>query len=312
MSTLKLSPISYTDRSQLAALMDEEELCWMSDLKWDYAPVRRILSSFIEQKRLPGYVASDDRRALGYAYFLAHHSKGIIGTLYASKLASNQEVADEILALAIECLKEAQGIRRIEAQIMPFNNLNLTAGFTRRGFRCYPRYYLELDLQNYSRSGNCSTAEKIVPWDPAFLSLAAQVTFNSYSNQPDSQLCEDYCTIEGCESYLRSLLENPGCGLFMAEASFVGLDSRGAACGFLFSSRISNTSGMIPQVAILPSHQGHGLGNALMHYCLSYFKAQGYHTVSLTVTKQNKRAFEWYQRMGFKIQKEFGAFVWER
>jgi ribosomal protein S18 acetylase RimI-like enzyme len=312
MSTLRFAPISYADRDQLAALMDEEERCWMSELQWDYAPVRRILSSFIEQRLLPGYVAVDGHRALGYAYFLTHHAKGIIGSIYAAKLEGAQEVANEILSLVIDCLKETEGIRRIEAQIIPFNNLNLTAGFTRRGFRCYPRYYLELDLHDYSSPGECLSAERIVPWDPAFLSLAAAVTLNSYHNQPDAQVCEDYCTLEGCQSYLRGLLDNPGCGLFIMEASFMGLDASGSPCGFLISSRISNTSGMIPQVAILPSHQGHGLGNALMHHCLSYFKAHGFHTISLTVTKQNKRAFEWYQRLGFRIRREFGAFVWER
>jgi len=40
-------------------------------------------------------------------------------------------------------------------------------------------------------------------------------------------------------------------------------------------------------------------------------KAMGFLTVSLTVTKKNKRAFEWYQRLGFRVRKEFGAYVWE-
>ena len=34
--------------------------------------------------------------------------------------------------------------------------------------------------------------------------------------------------------------------------------------------------------------------------------------VSLTVTKKNRRAFEWYQRLGFRVKKEFGAYVWQR
>jgi ribosomal protein S18 acetylase RimI-like enzyme len=32
----------------------------------------------------------------------------------------------------------------------------------------------------------------------------------------------------------------------------------------------------------------------------------------LTVTEENLRAFEWYQRLGFKMHKEFGAYVWHR
>ncbi len=312
MSTLRFTPISCTDVSQLAALMEEEERCWMSELNWDYAPVRRILASFSEQRLLPGYVALDERGAVAYSYFLTHHSKGIIGTVFAAKHEEAQDVADQILSLAVECLKSTTTIRRIESQIIPFNNLSLTAVFTRHGFKCYPRYYLELDLDAHSLSEGHQAAETVVAWDPSYLRLAAEVTLDSYRGQPDAQLCQDYCTLEGCEGYLRSLMENPGCGLFLSDASFVGLDNLGAPCGYLIASQIARDAGMIPQVAISPSHQGHGLGNALMRGSLSYFKAKNYRTVGLTVTKKNQRAFEWYTRLGFRIRKEFGAFVWER
>ena len=232
---MRFTPISCADHNQLAEVMDEEERCWMSELGWDYAAVRRILSSFIEQKLLPGYVASDEDRILGYTYFLTHKTKGIIGALYASKIAGAQEVADQISSLAIACLKEASGIRRIEAQIMPFNGLNLAPVFVRHGFQYHPRYYLELDLHIYSQAASRPSTEPIVPWDPTLISLAAGVTVNSYSDQPDAQLCEDYCSVQGCESYLRSLMDNPGCGSYIPEASFMGLDNGKATYAYLFS-----------------------------------------------------------------------------
>ncbi len=309
---MRVTPISCIDTGQLASLMEEEERCWMSELNWDYAPVRRILASFNEQRLLPGYVAVDESGAVGYSYFLTHESKGIIGTVFTTKHKGAQDVADEILSQSIDCLKNTAAIRRIEAQIIPFNNLSLTEAFTRQGFRCFSRYYLELDLNATPLPEERRSAERIVTWDESFLPFAVEVTFNSYRGQPDAQLCADYRTLEGCEGYLRSLMENPGCGLFLPDASFTGLDSVGSPCGFLIGSQISRWAGMIPQVAISPSHQGRGLGHALMRNCLSYFKTHGYRTVGLTVTKNNRRAFEWYIRLGFTIRKEFGAFVWER
>ncbi len=89
-------------------------------------------------------------------------------------------------------------------------------------------------------------------------------------------------------------------------------DGRGAPCGFILSSRTSAFAGMIPQVAIKPSHQGHGLGNGLMQLALSRLKSLGMRTVSLTVTALNQRACEWYLRTGFTKRKEFGAYVWLR
>ena len=69
---------------------------------------------------------------------------------------------------------------------------------------------------------------------------------------------------------------------------------------------------MIPQIAVDPSCQGKGLGNALMSRALDSMKSSGIQTVSLTVTGENRRAFDWYERLGFRIRKEFGAYVWQR
>jgi ribosomal protein S18 acetylase RimI-like enzyme len=195
---------------------------------------------------------------------------------------------------------------------MPFYNLNLTATFTQHGFGYYPRYYLDLDLDRSAPKAPSYSAEKIIPWSSAYLERAAEMTMMSYRDQTDAEICEDYRTKAGCESYLRSLVENPGCGIFMPETSFMGLDGQGYPCGFVICCRIAGGAGMIPQIAVHPSYQGRGLGNALMNRSFEQLKALDFHAVSLTVTKKNRRAFDWYQRLGFKIRKEFGAYVWER
>ena len=195
---------------------------------------------------------------------------------------------------------------------MPFHHLNIASAFTRNGFSHCRRYYLDLDLGNHREKAELPSALRIIPWDATYLARTAEMTLLSYKNQVDAEICEDYCTRTGCESYLRSLVENPGCGIFIPEASFIGLDGQDTPCGFIFSCRISNGAAMIPQIAVHPSYQGRRLGNTLMKRAFARLKALGFRTVSLTVTKENLRAFEWYQRLGFKIHKEFGAYVWQR
>lgn len=311
MPDLKYLPISYLDESILQPLMQEEEKAWMCDLCWDYSPIRHILISFIKQKLLPGYVAVKESDPIGYTYFLVNQAKGVIGALYASRTAESQNAVEELLSLTISSLKDSPNVKRVEAQIMPFHNLNLTATFTQHGFSYYPRYYLDLDLTNHARTEQSLPAEKIIPWSSNYIERAAEMSMISYRNQTDAEICEDYRTQAGCESYLRSLVENPGCGVFIPEASFMALDG-GAPCGFLICSRISGAAGMIPQIAVHPSHQGKGLGNFLMARSLEQLKDVGIRSVSLTVTKKNRRAFDWYQRLGFKVRKEFGAYVWQR
>jgi GNAT superfamily N-acetyltransferase len=307
--------------------MDEEEQAWLAELGWDYAPVRRILDSFISQSLLPGFAAAVAGRLVAYSYFLIHGDKGIVGSLYASASPSAQETAEELLTRTILDLKGSAVLRRIEAQIIPFHHLNYTSVFTRYGFAFYPRYFLELDLSSYrwrARPRSHGTPERLetaeagraapslVAWEAHHLPAAADVVLRGYRNETDASICEDYCTAVGCENYLRSLVENPGCGVFLPDASFMALDLLGAPCGLVLASRISPRNAMIPQISVTPEQQGAGLGSALVDRSFARLEALGYRTVSLTVTKKNRRAFEWYQRLGFRVKKEFGAYVWQR
>jgi ribosomal protein S18 acetylase RimI-like enzyme len=312
MPDVTVLPLSHAEQELVAALMQDEEHAWMADLSWDYSPIRQILLSFLAQNLLPGYIALAGRHPVSYSYFLVHRNKGIIGTLYSSNPDCHQDIAYDVLAHAIEALKDSTGVRRIEAQIMPFHGVNLTPEFTRHGFRHYTRYFMKLAIGVSTRQPSKASPVMVVPWEPSFLRAAADIASRSYLHETDALICEDYRSSGGCESYLRSLVDNPGCGVFMPEASFVALDRGGSPCGFIMSSRISQGAGMIPQIAILPDHQGQGIGSTLMQRALTLFSGLGFHSVSLTVTKNNRKAFQWYQRVGFSVRKEFGAYVWER
>ncbi|MBN2321141.1 MAG: GNAT family N-acetyltransferase [Acidobacteria bacterium] len=311
MLDLKYLPISYADPSTLFSLMDEEEKAWLSDLGWDYSPIRRILATFIRQNLLPGYVAVYGNEAFGYTYFLINKSKGIIGAIYVKATEHSQEITDKLLSLTISGLKDSPRIRRVEAQIMPFNDIDIKDIFAKNGFRYFPRRYLSLDLNAGFLKRTPASAVKIVRWDSSRLSRNADILLKSYRNQTDAVICADYRTASGCESYLRSILENPGCGVFMPEVSFMGLEENNEPCGFIIGCRLSDGVGMIPQIAVHPSHQGKKLGNALMDRSLEEFRKLGFQRISLTVTPENGKAYEWYSRLGFKVGKNFGAFVWE-
>jgi ribosomal protein S18 acetylase RimI-like enzyme len=312
MSDVNLIPLDAADPRFVSVLLDHELLAWESELGWDYREVQRILRSFILRRSLPGYVAMDGPRPVGYVYFLAHASKGVIGTLYCTGNEVPQEVVDGLLDASVAALRKNVFVQRIEAQIIPFHNINFADAFRRQGFDHHPRQFLELNLILFHRRPRAGVGEPIVPWNPAHLPGAARVAWLGYRNQIDALLSEDYSTEAGCESYLRSLVETPGCGTFQPAASYVSLDDRGSVCGFIIVSRISRAGSMIPQISILPSHQGRGLGRALMGRALTALSLQGYRTVSLTVSVENRKALEWYQRQGFRLRKAFEAYVWQR
>jgi ribosomal protein S18 acetylase RimI-like enzyme len=311
MHDLHFFPISCTDFSLLSRLMKEEENAWMQQLGWDYAPVREILESFMEQKLLPGYVAILEKKAAGYIYFLTNGNKGMLGNVYVKRSDHSEEISDALLSLGISGLRELPRIQRVEAQIMPFNDLSFTEIFIRKGFQYYPRSYLTMDMASFSIP-ETDSGIKIVPWNDSFLLPTAEIILSSYKNQPDADICSDYSTLSGCESYLRSIMNNPGCGFFMPEASCMALDENKVPCGFVLGSRISKGTGMIPQIAVKPDYRGRKLGHALMARCLNFFKSRDFRKVTLTVTNDNRTAYQWYCRLGFSVSKEFGAFSWTR
>ena len=312
MTDLRYIPISYLDSNFLASLMREEQQAWLYDLGWDYSPVQQILISFMNQKLLPGYVAVQEQEAVGYTYFLMNKAKGIIGSIYVRETELSQEITDELLSLTISGLKETPRIKRVEAQIMPFNNLDISSVFFRNGFRHFPRSYLNLDLNAFSSQTSPTSSERIIPWELRNIESAAKIVAAGYKNQADAEICSDYRTVSGCENYLRNVVKNPGCGFFMPETSFMALDQKDNPCGLIIGCRISDGIGMIPQIAVHPSCQGKSLGNTLMMRSLEKYKLMGFYRISLAVTPGNRRAYEWYRRLGFKIRKQFGAYVWER
>jgi ribosomal protein S18 acetylase RimI-like enzyme len=316
MPDIQYTPINHLDESSMFPLLKEEARLWLMDLGWDYSAVQQVLLSFIREKMLPGYAAfTGGNRPSGYIYFLVNQAKGSIGALYTTPATppdKAQKMADGLVELAIACLQDSSGIRRIESQIFPFHGQNYAQIFSKYCFRHYPRRYLARNIGADITEKEPAATLKITPWDSTLISRAAAMTAASYREHIDYEIFEDYHTPSNCENYLRGLVTNPGCGFFLPEASFMCLDGHGNPRGYIISSRISGGRALIPQIATHPEWQGRGLGASLMSRCLRQLQAMNFQSVSLVVTGENSRACEWYRRMGFQTRREFGAFIWNR
>ena len=80
----------------------------------------------------------------------------------------------------------------------------------------------------------------------------------------------------------------------------------------LLASHLSRVNGHICQVSVDPARQARGLGTVLMTRALEAFRSQGLSTASLSVTVANEPAYRLYQRLGFRLKKEFAAHAWVR
>ena len=316
MPAIRYVQLSHLDESAILPLMKEEARMWLTDFGWDYSIVQQILLSLFREKMLPGYAAfSDGRHPDGYVYFLANKAKGSIGACYTTPTSPPEkarETADGLIELAVACLQDSREINRIETQMFTFHDQDYAPVFSKYGFRRYPRLYLVKDLGSDVVKKEPDASLKIIPWDSDLIVPTAVMTAESYLDHLDYEILEDYHTPENCENYLRGLVTKPGCGVFLKDASFLCLDGDGIPRGYVICSRISDDRAMIPQIAAHPAWQGSGIGAALMNRCMRQLKAMNFNSLSLVVTAENSRALDWYQRLGFKKSREFGAFIWNR
>ena len=82
-------------------------------------------------------------------------------------------------------------------------------------------------------------------------------------------------------------------------------------CGISLTSLVAHEVGHVTQICVAPTHQGQGIGYELLRRSLTALAAQGCKSVSLTVTSANDSAAQLYERMGFRLRREFAAHVWD-
>ena len=307
---MNVTPLTQTQLHRLGPVLDEEVECWRRDLFWDYGPSVDLIRRFVSSQSLPGFVLSDSSDVVGYTYYVINQPVGFIGDLFVKASHAGLSSYRVLLHRALAVLREIPVVSRIECQIFPFNT-DVAPLFLEAGFEARKRYFLNRTVsggdgaQLTDQGLGCA----IRPWDRGFFDEGARVVYDSYLNSPDHELCFDYQSLEGCARFLRNLVDNPGCGDFFQEGSFVALDEEGRVCGLIVTTRISEHTGMVPQISVRRDWQGRGVGTGLMRL---YFQKASQHAlkrVTLSVSAENRGAYDLYRRLGFSQAKTFHAFV---
>ena len=78
-------------------------------------------------------------------------------------------------------------------------------------------------------------------------------------------------------------------------------EEEGSLIGYI-TTRIFRDAliGQIPNISVLPGHQGKGIGKALMKTALDYFEEQGMKVAKIETLDQNDIGQGFYPRAGFK------------
>jgi ribosomal protein S18 acetylase RimI-like enzyme len=133
-------------------------------------------------------------------------------------------------------------------------------------------------------------------WRPDLLAAHAEVLAQCFSTSLDAVIFPSLGSRDGCAGLFGEVARRKG---FIPEATWLLVGPDGP-CGSIQALRERTGLGAIQNVGILPSHQGRGLGRALLLEALHGMYDAGYGRVILEVTANNRPALRLYDALGFR------------
>ncbi len=312
---LEVLDLRHFSAPALRPLLEEEAARWERRLTWDYTRSIELLLEYVNSRSLTGYVATRHGRVAGYAFGVCEAAKAVMGDVYAFGEGEQQSnpVSEVLLDHLIETLQATPGIHRIESQLLLFPEGALSRTFLGQGFRSFPRCFMVRDLTVGSSgegAGALPPAFRIERWQPESYLPAAKLIQDAYLGHMDSDINDQYRTLQGAQRFLHNIVHFPGCGVFDAGSSWVLRNTEtGEMDGMVLCSRVRCDAAHITQLCVRGSLRGKRLGGSLLGHCLGELARHG--TVSLTVTESNSQALKLYAREGFRVLHRFEAWVWE-
>lgn len=310
---MNIVDLRQTTVRQLEPLLEEEALHWRDELHWDYRSALELIKRFLEAHALAGCVAFENGNAAGYSFYVLEEQKGLIGGLYVSAKFPQATVGKRLLEEMLFSMRAIPQLARIEAQLMPFSG-PVELPLRDQGFRLFSRQFMLQDLQKLpdAKSG-VSAGMRLDRWNDRFFEPCAKLIYLAYANHIDGEINDQYRSRQGALKFLKNIILLPGCGHFVSGASFVlrqpGSDELVAA---VLTSEVSPGVGHTTQICVLPGYQGHGLGRMLMQTAGETLRGMKFKELTLTVTTENYRAVQLYEKLGFKTIRTFTAGVWPR
>ncbi|RMF42769.1 MAG: GNAT family N-acetyltransferase [Planctomycetota bacterium] len=169
----------------------------------------------------------------------------------------------------------------------------------------FKRYRMELSLDSIPDEvvATCHLPEgfELVGWDPAHLSLHAEVKWRSFSHEIDAHVFPCLAERQGCKQLMREISEREN---FVPQATWLAVRRNPfegpQPCGTIQGLRASPREGAIQNIGVDPTCRGLGIGRCLLLAALRGFAEIGCRYVNLEVTVQNVDAIRLYTRFGFR------------
>lgn len=322
----ELLDLRHFSAGSLRPLLEDESRVWSDRLHWDYRGSADLLLQYLDSRVLPGYVAVENGRVLGYVFCVYEGHKAVVGDVFAiESRESASEVRNELLARLLEMLQNTPGITRIESQLLLHSHGAHQRVFEAAGFETYERIFMEWPLHGAAGAQPADAAPveatssalrqdlQMRRWAEADLGPAARLIALAYRDHLDSHINEQYRSATGSQRFLHNIVRFPGCGYFDADSSRAVMQpGTPELAGLLLCSRVREDVGHVTQICVAPEFRGRGLGQLLMKECAAILARRRFSLLTLTVTAANQSAVSLYEWLGFRGTHRFDAMVWDR
>jgi ribosomal protein S18 acetylase RimI-like enzyme len=294
-------------------ILEAESRQWAERLSWDYRASITLLLQYLDARLLPGFVAVEHGRVIGYTFCVYEDRKAVIGDLFA--LAEHPgytqtEIEAVLLEHLITLLKNSPGVDRIESQLLLHTHELHAELFRAHGFGVYERIFMDLALETLGAE-DAGAREQVLAKHNLVLRAWQDSDAHAYEGHLDSPLTDQYRSVAGSLRFLHNIIRFPGCGIFDAGASQVLVhQASGALAGLVLCSKVRGDVEHVTQLCVAARARGAGLGTLLLKAAAGLLKTRGFARLSLTVTGSNVRAAALYRQMGFAPRHSFDAMVW--
>lgn len=271
-----------------------EILRWRGVLGWDAGEAWRQVDEACRRGTLPGFVAVDDGgRIIGWTFFLRHGQAVQIGAL-------NAATADAAAALLDAILMSPPADDATSVVFFGFPNApQIETLLASRGFDVERYLYLE------RATAGAGDGPEGAAWRDSMPGAVAALLASSYDDSRSRAFARDG-SLDGWRLYVSQLVATIGCGSFLPEGCQLIEAQDGGLDAAVLTTRISDHTVHLAQVAVARHARGRGLAARLVAAALGVARDAGYSRATLLVGERNAAARRLYDRLGFR---ETAAFV---
>lgn len=285
--------------ADVAACYAVAHATWSADYLWDTTNNWNEVEVGRASGALPGFLACDDGPVpVGWGFYLRDRSSLQIGGLTGQSSAVLTMLLERILD-SREAVDADHTMAFVPAGSPFLADVFAARGFSVRRFQYLIRRLADLDVREES---GCRS------YHAGRLTAVAELFARAYPGADPARPFAPGGAPDEWLEYTVRLVATTGCGSLLPWASVVAErdDPAEGLVGGILTTAIGPGIGHIAQVAVDPAGHGQGHGRCLLRTALARLRARGYTHATLLVAEDNRRALDWYARLGFEPS---GAFV---